>query len=105
MGVLSYAFFAQFAKNYSQSYNGFHQSEQTTDAQRLPEPLRHPAVPRTGFLLFSLNRAITRTDFVRAIFFGQARRRSAGRLSAGDGGADRSPAGSRSGPGRSSAGA
>jgi len=75
MGILSYAFFAQFAKNYSQSYNGFHQSDQTT---ALRDYMSHFGILLflvTGLVLFNLDRAITRNDFVRAIFFGNARRR------------------------------
>ncbi len=75
MGALSYAFFAQIAKNYSQSYNGFHQSDQTT---ALRDYLSHFGIllfPVTGFLLFCLQRAITRENAVRAIFFGRAHRR------------------------------
>jgi YYY domain-containing protein len=77
MGVLSYVFFAEFAKNYSQAYNGFHQSDQTT---ALRDYLSHFGILLflvTGLLLFSLHRAITRTNFVRSIFFGRARRRKA----------------------------
>ncbi len=75
MGVLSYVFFAQIAKNYSQSYNGFHPSDQTT---ALRDYLSHFGILLflvTGFLLFSLHRAITRENAVRAIFFGRAHRR------------------------------
>ena len=65
MGVLSYAFFAPFAKNYSQSYNGFHQSDQTT---ALSDYLGHFGILLffvTGFLLFSLNRSMTRSRGLR----------------------------------------
>ncbi|HYM15571.1 MAG TPA: DUF2298 domain-containing protein [Dehalococcoidia bacterium] len=77
MGALSYAFFARFAHNYSQAYTGIEQSTQTT---AVSDYLAHFGIPLfliTGFLLFNLNRSITRTNFVRGIFFGRARRRRA----------------------------
>jgi len=75
MGVASYAFFQPFAKNYSQAYTGFHQSDQTT---ALGDYFKHFGIMLVmigAFVLFSLNRAMTRTSTVRAIFFGSARRR------------------------------
>ncbi|MBI5288666.1 MAG: glycosyltransferase family 39 protein, partial [Chloroflexi bacterium] len=75
MGVLSYALFSVVAKNYSQSYSSVHQSDQTTD---LTDYLSHFGVflfLMSGLVAFQLNRAITRTDWIRAIFFGNARRR------------------------------
>ncbi len=75
MGVASYAFFQPFAKNYSQAYTGFHQSDQTT---ALGDYFKHFGIMLfmiAGFVLFSLNRAMTRTSTVRAIFFGRGRRR------------------------------
>ncbi len=74
MGALSYALYAQIAKNYSQAYNGFHQSDQTT---ALRDYLSHFGIlllPIAGFLLFGLQRAITRDGWVRPIFFGRAHR-------------------------------
>lgn len=75
MGALSYAFFARFAHNYSQAYSGVEQSTQTT---ALADYFSHFGIVLfiiAGFVLFSLNRSITRTNLVRAIFFGRARRR------------------------------
>lgn len=75
MGILSYEFFAPFARNYSQSYSTVEHSEQTS---HLGEYLSHFGIMLfiiTGFVLFALNRAMTRTGFVRIIFFGRAHRR------------------------------
>ena len=58
----------------------------------------------TGFVLFNLNRAITRTNWIRTIFFGSARRRAARRDTARDGRARRRGRARSSGPARSSAG-
>ena len=74
MGVLSYALFANIAKNYSQSYSSVGRSDQTTALQ---DYLSHFGILLfliTGFVLFNLNRAITRTNWIRTIFFGNARR-------------------------------
>jgi YYY domain-containing protein len=76
MGAVSYEAFAPFAKNYSQAYNGFHQSDQTT---ALGDYLSHFGILLffiSGFLLFALNRSMTRSGFVRGIFFGRSRRRN-----------------------------
>lgn len=75
MGVLSYALFANIAKNYSQAYSSVERSDQTT---ALADYLSHFGILLfliTGFVLFNLNRAITRTNWVRTIFFGGARRK------------------------------
>ncbi len=74
MGVLSYAFFTPFAKNYSQSYNGFHQSDQTT---AVSDFLGHFGILLffvAGFLLLSLYRSLTRSRELRIVFFGGKRR-------------------------------
>lgn len=76
MGVLSYAFYATIAKNYSQSYSSFHQSDQTT---ALADYLSHFGILLffiTGFALFMLNRAISRTGPIRLMFFGRSVRRT-----------------------------
>jgi uncharacterized membrane protein len=76
MGVLSDAFYATIAKNYSQSYSSFHQSDQTT---ALADYLSHFGILLffiTGFALFMLNRAISRTGAVRWVFFGRSVRRT-----------------------------
>ncbi len=75
MGALSYALFAQFAKNYSQSYNGFHRSDQTTE---LADFLSHFGILLflvAGLLLFGAYRALTRDRAVRGLFFSGDRRR------------------------------
>ncbi len=75
MGVLSYALFANIAKNYSQSYSSVSRSDQTTALQ---DYLSHFGILLfliSGLILFNLNRAITRTNGIRAIFFGSARRK------------------------------
>jgi YYY domain-containing protein len=75
MGVLSYVLFANIAKNYSQSYSSVSRSDQTT---ALSDYLSHFGIMLfliSGFLLFNLNRAITRTNWIRTIFFGGARRK------------------------------
>lgn len=72
MVVLSYAFYATIAKNYSQAYSSFHQSDQTT---ALGDYLSHFGVLLffiTGFALFALNRSISRTRGIRWVFFGRA---------------------------------
>jgi YYY domain-containing protein len=77
MGILSYAFYTVVAKNYSQSYSSVQQADQTTD---LTDFISHFGVFLfiiTGFLLFQLNRAITRSPDIRWIFFGGRRRTSA----------------------------
>ncbi|MDP9237356.1 MAG: DUF2298 domain-containing protein [Chloroflexota bacterium] len=74
MGAVSYEAFAPFARNYSQAYNGFHQSEQTT---ALGDYLSHFGVMLffiIGFLLFALNRSMTRAGVVRTVFFGRTHR-------------------------------
>ncbi len=76
MFFLSLAFFAPFAKNYSQAYAGFSQADQTS---ALGDYLSHFGIMLffiTGFVLFNLNRAMTRTGFVRGIFFGRAHRKT-----------------------------
>ncbi len=75
MGLLSYLLFTVVAKNYSQSYSSVHRADQTTD---LSDYFTHFGVLlffMSGFILFQLNRVITRTGFIRMIFFGRARRR------------------------------
>ncbi len=75
MGALSYFLFARFAHNYSQSYNSVERSKQTT---AVGDYLSHFGILLfliSAFVLFGLQRAITRTSFVRGIFFGRARRR------------------------------
>ncbi|HET6614641.1 MAG TPA: DUF2298 domain-containing protein, partial [Dehalococcoidia bacterium] len=75
MAVLSYAFFAPFAKNYDMFYSGFGQSTQTT---ALSDYFSHFGILlflMSGFLAFTLNRVITRNHTIRSIFFGSARRR------------------------------
>ncbi len=75
MGVLSYALFANIAKNYSQSYSSVERSDQTTALQDYLSHFGIMLFLMTGFVLFTLNRAITRTNWIRTIFFGSARRR------------------------------
>jgi uncharacterized membrane protein len=75
MGVLSYALFANIANNYSQAYSSVERSDQTT---ALADYLSHFGILLfliTGFVLFNLNRTITRTNWVRTMFFGGARRK------------------------------
>jgi len=75
MAVLSYLFFAPFAKNYDMFYSGFSQSQQTT---ALSDYFSHFGVLlllMSGFLVFALNRVITRNHAARRLFFGSARRR------------------------------
>jgi YYY domain-containing protein len=75
MGGLSYFLFARFAHNYSQSYSAIERSKQTT---AVGDYLSHFGILLfliSAFVLFGLQRAITRTSFVRGIFFGRARRR------------------------------
>ena len=75
MGVLSYALFANIAKNYNQPYTSFHQSDQTT---ALSDYFGHFGVflfIMTGFLLFMLSRSITRSNSVRALLFGRSHRK------------------------------
>jgi YYY domain-containing protein len=77
MGVASYVLFIVVARNYSQSYSSVVQSNQTTD---LSDYLSHFGIflfVLMGFVLFQLNRAITRTDWIRVAFFGRSRRREA----------------------------
>ena len=74
MGLLSYAFYATIAKNYSQAYSSFHQADQTT---ALSDYLSHFGILLffiTGFVLFMLNRTIARTGGIRWMFFGSKRR-------------------------------
>ncbi len=76
MGALSSALFSVVAKNYSQSYSTVNRADQTTD---LTDYLSHFGVflfLMSGLVIFQLNRAITRTDWIRITFFGAARRRS-----------------------------
>jgi YYY domain-containing protein len=76
MGILSYLLFSVVAKNYSQSYSSINQADQTTD---LTDYMSHFGVflfLLAGFVVFQLNRAVTRTGWIRWVFFGQARRRS-----------------------------
>jgi len=76
MGAVSYEAFAPFARNYSAAYNGFERSQQTT---ALGDYLSHFGIMLffiTGFLMFALNRSMTRAGFVRGIFFGRSRRRN-----------------------------
>jgi len=75
MGVLSYALFANIAKNYSQAYSSVERADQTTALQDYFSHFGILLFLITGFLLFNLNRAITRTNWIRAMFFGSARRR------------------------------
>ena len=75
MAILSYALFANIAKNYNQAYGGFGQSDQTTD---LSDYFSHFGVflfLMTGFLLFALNRSITRSNSIRSLFFGSSHRK------------------------------
>ncbi len=75
MGLVSYVLFLNVAKNYSQAYSSFHQSDQTT---ALSDYLSHFGVFLfiiMGFVLFTLNRSITRTNLIRSIFYGKNRRR------------------------------
>src|SRR5204863_5331725 len=76
MGILSYEFFAPFARNYSQSYSSVEQSNQTS---RLSDYLGHFGVfvfLITGLLVFHLNRALTRTSGLRTLVFGGTSRRA-----------------------------
>lgn len=75
MGVLSYVFFYNVAKNYSQAYDSVIQSDQTT---ALGDYLSHFGVLVFfifALVAFSLSRAITRTNWIRWIFFGSTRAR------------------------------
>jgi len=77
MGVLSYAFFAPFAKNYSQSYNGFHQADQTT---AVTDYFGHFGILLflvSGLLVFLLYRSLTRSAPVRLALFGRRPRGTA----------------------------
>ena len=74
--VLSYyVLFSSIGKNYSQSYNSVNRADQTTALQDYLSHFGILLFLMTGFVLFNLNRAITRTNWIRTIFFGGARRR------------------------------
>jgi YYY domain-containing protein len=82
MGVLSYEFFAPFAKNYSQSYSSVERSNQTS---RLSDYLGHFGILIffvTAFLVFNLSRTITRTRPVRNLLFGEGQRPQPARTAA-----------------------
>jgi YYY domain-containing protein len=76
MGVLSYALFIVVAKNYSQSYSNINQSNQTTDLTDYLSQFGVFLFLMAGLLVFQLNRAITRTGWIRGMFFGSSRWRS-----------------------------
>ncbi len=77
MGILSFVLYSVVAKNYSQSYSSINQADQTTDLTDFLSHFGVFLVIITGFLLFQLNRAITRTQEVRWLVAGNQRRRSA----------------------------
>ena len=82
MALLTYVLFAPLIKNYNMFYSGFHQSDQTTALGDYLSQFGILLFFVTGFVLFNLNRAITRNNGIRGIFFGaRARGRKAGRCS------------------------
>ncbi|MHB8683648.1 MAG: DUF2298 domain-containing protein [Dehalococcoidia bacterium] len=75
MVALTFVFFARFAKNYNMFYGGFHQSDQTTALADYLSQFGILLFLVAGLVLFNLNRAITRNNGIRRVFFGRARRR------------------------------
>ncbi|HEY7802599.1 MAG TPA: DUF2298 domain-containing protein, partial [Dehalococcoidia bacterium] len=76
MALLTYVLFAPLIKNYNMFYSGFHQSDQTTALGDYLSQFGILLFFVTGFVLFNLNRAITRNNGIRGIFFGHRRRRT-----------------------------
>src|SRR2546423_6943329 len=76
MLVLTFVFFGPFLKNYSQAYNGFHQSDQTTD---LSDYLSHFGILLflvSGLLVFALYRTIGHSRTFRSMFSHRGKRDS-----------------------------